>query len=147
MGRGETLAGQLAAARLHLEANARRLAEIRAQLLATQELVRADRSERQKLHESAYARLRARLDSLPVIEQAKGILMAQTGCSPEEAFDLLRRASQRANIRVRDLAAKIIGQAATAAGRGQPVAPRPGHPAAGGGATRGARRRSGALRA
>ena len=34
----------------------------------------------------------AELDTMPVIEQAKGILMAQHGCGPEEAFDLLRRA-------------------------------------------------------
>jgi AmiR/NasT family two-component response regulator len=35
---------------------------------------------------------------MPVIEQAKGILIAQTGCTPEEAFDMLRRASQRSNV-------------------------------------------------
>lgn len=32
---------------------------------------------------------------MPLIEQAKGIIMAREGCGPEEAFDLLRRASQR----------------------------------------------------
>jgi GAF domain-containing protein len=42
-----------------------------------------------------------------VIEQAKGILMAQHGCGPEEAFDLLRRASQRFNVPVRVLAARL----------------------------------------
>jgi GAF domain-containing protein len=42
-----------------------------------------------------------------VIEQAKGILMAQHGCDPDEAFDLLRRASQRFNVRVRVLAARL----------------------------------------
>jgi hypothetical protein len=45
-----------------------------------------------------------------VIEQAKGILMAQQGCGPEEAFDLLRRASQRANIKVSVLAAQLVEQ-------------------------------------
>ena len=30
-----------------------------------------------------------------MIEQAKGILIAQTGCEPDEAFDMLRQASQR----------------------------------------------------
>jgi hypothetical protein len=43
-----------------------------------------------------------------VIEQAKGILMAQHGCGPEEAFDLLRRASQRFNVPVRVLAARLV---------------------------------------
>jgi hypothetical protein len=43
-----------------------------------------------------------------VIEQAKGIIMAQDGCGPEEAFDVLRRASQRTNVKVRELAAQIV---------------------------------------
>jgi AmiR/NasT family two-component response regulator len=48
-----------------------------------------------------------------VIEQAKGIVMAQQGCRPEEAFDLLHRASQRANVRVHELAAQIVEYLAT----------------------------------
>ncbi len=47
---------------------------------------------------------------MPVIEQAKGVLMAQQRCGPDEAFDLLRRASQRANVKVRFLAALIVEQ-------------------------------------
>ena len=50
----------------------------------------------------------AQLDTMPVIEQAKGILMAQHGCGPDEAFDLLRRASQRFNVPVRVLAARLV---------------------------------------
>src|SRR5215470_6572795 len=50
----------------------------------------------------------AQLDATPVIEQAKGILMAQCGCGFEEAFDLLRRASQRFNVPVRVLAAQLV---------------------------------------
>jgi hypothetical protein len=50
----------------------------------------------------------ARLDTMPMIEQAKGILMAQQGCGPDEAFDLLRRASQRFNVPVRVLAARLV---------------------------------------
>jgi AmiR/NasT family two-component response regulator len=37
------------------------------------------------------ARLRARLEIVPVIERAKSIVMARTGCGPEEAFQMLRR--------------------------------------------------------
>ena len=48
---------------------------------------------------------------MPVIEQGKGVIMAQQGCTPEEAFDLLRRASQRANVKVHVLAAQIVEQA------------------------------------
>src|SRR5215469_2730158 len=50
----------------------------------------------------------AQPDTRPVIEQAKGILMAQQRCGPDEAFDLLRRASQRFNVPVRVLAARIV---------------------------------------
>jgi GAF domain-containing protein len=42
------------------------------------------------------------------IEQAKGILMVTQRCSPDEAFDLLRRASQRENRKLRDIAADIV---------------------------------------
>ena len=49
---------------------------------------------------------------MPVIEQAKGIIMAQRRCGPEEAFDLLRRASQRTNVKVHVLAARIVGRVA-----------------------------------
>src|SRR5215472_4491071 len=52
----------------------------------------------------------AQLGATPVIEQAKGILMAQRGCGPEEAFDLLRRASQRFNVPVRVLAAQLVNR-------------------------------------
>src|SRR5499427_1786334 len=50
----------------------------------------------------------AQLDTRPVIEQAKDIFMAQHGCDPDEAFDLLRRASQRFNVPVRVLAARLV---------------------------------------
>jgi GAF domain-containing protein len=45
---------------------------------------------------------------MPVIEQAKGVLMAQHGCGPDEAFELLRRASQRFNVPARVLAARLV---------------------------------------
>jgi hypothetical protein len=48
------------------------------------------------------------MDTMPVIEQAKGIVMAQQGCGPEEAFDLLRRISQRTGVKVHALAAQIV---------------------------------------
>lgn len=72
---------------------------------------REGRSQWELLRDSAFARLQARLDTMPVIEQAKGILMAQRQCGPDEAFDLLRGASQRGNVKVRALAARIVEQA------------------------------------
>jgi ANTAR domain len=68
------------------------------------------RQRREMLHRSAYLRLLARLETMPVIEQAKGIIMAQSGCDQDQAFDLLRRASQRSNVPVRELAAQLVAQ-------------------------------------
>ena len=39
--------------------------------------------------------------------------MAQHQCGPDEAFDLLRRASQRANVKVSVLATQIVEQVAS----------------------------------
>lgn len=64
--------------------------------------------EREVLRRSELARMRAQLGSMPVIEQAKGIIMMQSGCGEAEAFDYLRQASQRLNRPVRDLAAHIV---------------------------------------
>jgi GAF domain-containing protein len=52
--------------------------------------------------------LQSALESRAVIEQAKGVLMAREGCSPDEAFDVLRRASQRNNRKLRQIAAEIV---------------------------------------
>jgi hypothetical protein len=84
---------------------------------------RAARSDPKWLQYSAYARLQARLASQPVIEQAKGIIMARYGWSEDQAFDALRRASQRENIKVRDLAASIVAQAARSAPGRRPSGP------------------------
>jgi hypothetical protein len=73
----------------------------------------ATRSDKDRLRRSAYARVQAKLATLPVIEQAKGIIMAQCGWPEEQAFDALRRASQRENVKVRDLAARIVAAAAS----------------------------------
>ena len=85
------------------------------------ELWLAAHPDADRLHYSAYARLQARLESMPVIEQAKGIIMAQFGWPEDQAFDALRRASQQENIKVRDLAAQIVAQTAQS-GSAQPQA-------------------------
>jgi hypothetical protein len=48
--------------------------------------------------------LQQALLSRDVIGQAKGILMERLKCTPEDAFDLLRRSSQRLNVKLRDVA-------------------------------------------
>jgi hypothetical protein len=61
---------------------------------------------------------------MPVIEQAKGIIMSQCGWPEDQAFDALRRASQRENIKVRDLAAQIVHRTAhSASAQRQPPPP------------------------
>jgi transcriptional regulator with GAF, ATPase, and Fis domain len=52
--------------------------------------------------------LQAGLESRAVIEQAKGILHAELGVSPAEAFRLLRRYSQSTNRRVRALSSDLV---------------------------------------
>lgn len=49
------------------------------------------------------------MQSRAVIEQAKGILMARSPhLSADDAFDLLRKASQRENVKLRDIAQRIV---------------------------------------
>ena len=52
--------------------------------------------------------LHAGLESRAVIEQAKGVLHAELGVSPEEAFRLLSRYSQNTNQRVRKISAGLV---------------------------------------
>jgi GAF domain-containing protein len=55
--------------------------------------------------------LQVALESRATIEQAKGILIAQSQVSPEDAFKLLVRASQRENRKLREIAAEIVERA------------------------------------
>jgi GAF domain-containing protein len=52
--------------------------------------------------------LHAGLESRAVIEQAKGVLHAELGVSPDEAFRLLSRYSQNTNQRVRKISAGLV---------------------------------------
>jgi len=45
------------------------------------------------------------------IEQAKGVLIEQSGVTSDEAFELLKRASQRENRKLREIAAEIVTHA------------------------------------
>ncbi len=56
--------------------------------------------------------LRQALSTRPAIDQAKGMLMAQHGCTPDEAFAMLAAASQRANRKVSHIAQSMINNAA-----------------------------------
>ncbi len=52
--------------------------------------------------------MRIALDARAVIEQAKGVIMAQRHVDAEQAFEILREASQRYNRKLRDIAVGIV---------------------------------------
>jgi GAF domain-containing protein len=52
--------------------------------------------------------LREALESRDVIGQAKGILMARRSCTPDAAFEALRKASMRRNVKLRDIADEVV---------------------------------------
>jgi GAF domain-containing protein len=58
--------------------------------------------------ERAVGHLHRGLVSRQVIGQAVGLLMAQRRCTADEAFELLKAASQRSNEKLRDLAQRLI---------------------------------------
>lgn len=62
--------------------------------------------------------LREALASRDVIGQAKGILMARERCTPDEAFDILRRGSQRTNHKLREVAQHLVDANASSQGDG-----------------------------
>jgi transcriptional regulator with GAF, ATPase, and Fis domain len=55
--------------------------------------------------------LRLAMASRAVIEQAKGVLLARHGCSPEDAFERLAAESQRTNRKLRDVARDVVAGA------------------------------------
>jgi GAF domain-containing protein len=68
-----------------------------------------------RLYEAAAAlarQLREAMDSRAVIEQAKGVVIAQRGVGADEAFKILSRASQTSNRKLRDVAHDLVNAAA-----------------------------------
>ncbi|MFB1041986.1 ANTAR domain-containing response regulator [Streptomyces chrestomyceticus] len=57
------------------------------------------------------AQLRQALDSRPVIDQARGILMATESCTAEQAWDILRQTSQHTNTKVYEVAGEVVASA------------------------------------
>lgn len=54
------------------------------------------------------AHLEAKADRRDIIGMAKGIIIARQHVSDQEAFDIGRRASQRMNIKLRELADQVV---------------------------------------
>ncbi|MBT1002289.1 ANTAR domain-containing protein [Paenarthrobacter sp. DKR-5] len=80
--------------------DARRFAEAAATATAHASLHRATQREAEQLREA--------LTSRAVIDQAKGILMAEHRCDADEAFTLLSNMSMSTNVKVRDVASAIV---------------------------------------
>ena len=59
------------------------------------------------------------LSTRGIIEQAKGIIIAEQGCSADEAFQLLVAMSQRSHMKLHDLATELVGRARDQAAHGQ----------------------------
>jgi GAF domain-containing protein len=55
--------------------------------------------------------MRVAMESRATIEQAKGVLMAQRHIDADQAFEILREASQRYNRKLRDIAFGIVQSA------------------------------------
>ena len=58
--------------------------------------------------EQEVVNLERALASRELIGMAVGVIIARQRCTPDEAFDVLRRASQRENRRVRDIAEEMV---------------------------------------
>ncbi|MDX2595099.1 MULTISPECIES: ANTAR domain-containing protein [Streptomyces] len=74
--------------------------------------VALERAEQLRELREEIEQLRHAIDSRPVIDQARGILMAAHGCGPERAWDILREASQRSNTKLREVAAAVTASTA-----------------------------------
>ncbi|MCU1502381.1 MAG: hypothetical protein JWM12_1735, partial [Ilumatobacteraceae bacterium] len=55
--------------------------------------------------------LRAAIDSRETIDLSRGIIIANTRCTPDEAFRLLVEQSQHTNTKIRDIAARLVATA------------------------------------
>ncbi len=69
--------------------------------------VALERAEQLRLLQEEVEQLRQAISSRPVIDQARGILMATQSCSSDEAWTILREASQLSNTKLRTVAAAV----------------------------------------
>ncbi|CAM5745689.1 ANTAR domain-containing protein [Streptomyces afghaniensis] len=80
--------------------------------------VALERAERLHVLQEEVEQLRQAIASRPVIDQARGILMATHGCTSDEAWHILRETSQLSNTKLRDVAAAVTAST-------KPDGPRP----------------------
>lgn len=96
-------------------------------LIAYEQLVSSALVTTAAQNEAAFEDLLAAMQSRGAIEQAKGALMGLTGCDAEQAWSMLRRASQEFNVKLRELAVALLeqisGRPAQQPGVAEPIAP------------------------
>jgi hypothetical protein len=80
-------------------------------VLATHCAVAVAVAEGRQAKEDQVANLEQALETRDVIGQAKGVLIGRMGVTPDAAFDMLRRASQRLNLKLRDVARDVVAKA------------------------------------
>ncbi|MFK4105820.1 ANTAR domain-containing response regulator [Streptomyces sp. NPDC019531] len=76
-------------------------------------------TQRLDLLRTEVEQLRRAIVTRPVIDQARGVLMATHACSSDEAWNVLREASQLSNTKLRKVAAVVTA----GAGGGSPLPP------------------------
>ncbi|MHC3472120.1 STAS domain-containing protein [Streptomyces sp. 7R007] len=69
--------------------------------------VARERAEQLRLLQEEVEQLRHAIVSRPVIDQARGVLMATQSCTSDEAWNILREASQLSNTKLRTVAAAV----------------------------------------
>nr|WTB12184.1 ANTAR domain-containing protein [Streptomyces antimycoticus] len=67
-----------------------------------------DTSERTELLEEENAQLRYAMKSRPVIDLARGALMAGFGCTARDAWEILVEMSQNSNLKLRAVAEQVM---------------------------------------
>ncbi|WP_432054394.1 ANTAR domain-containing response regulator [Streptomyces sp. bgisy022] len=77
----------------------------------TTSAVALERAEQLHVLRAEVEQLRQAIVSRPVIDQARGILMATHGCTSDEAWHILREASQLSNTKLRTVAAALTAGA------------------------------------
>ncbi|GGW38688.1 hypothetical protein GCM10010503_13590 [Streptomyces lucensis JCM 4490] len=83
----------------------------RASAVRTASAVVQERAEEVESLRLEIEQLRHAIDSRPLIDQARGILMAAHACTSDQAWDILREASQRTNLKLRQVAAAVTASA------------------------------------
>ncbi|NEC86496.1 ANTAR domain-containing protein [Streptomyces sp. SID12501] len=82
--------------------------------------VAAERAEQVRRLQAEVQQLQQAIETRPVIDQARGILMAVEACTADQAWNALRDASQHTNTKLRDVAGAIV-----TASTGGPPPPEP----------------------